>query len=101
MPRQFLMTWVPSQKRWRKMYKGHVYTIGVERLNLVPADWTKERSYQAANQLWEAKRRELTPAFMPGTDQAITKILEAFAGQKLNGSDVPLAIGAMVNQWDS
>ena len=27
MPRLFLMTWEPKSRRWRKLYKGKLYTV--------------------------------------------------------------------------
>lgn len=51
-----LMTWEPSQARWRKMYRGKTYTASCFTLGCRP---TKEDSYQAANDWWRAKRAEI------------------------------------------
>lgn len=62
-----LMTWEKPKLRWRKMYRGKVYTVSCEQLK-VPA--TKEDSYQAANEWWRRKLAELqaeaVPASRPG-----------------------------------
>jgi integrase len=50
------MTWEPAKDRWRKMYKGHVYTISCRELGR-PA--TKEASYQQANAWWKTKQAEI------------------------------------------
>jgi integrase len=51
-----LMTWEPKKDRWRKLYKGKLYTISCQKLG-VPA--TKEASYKAANAWWQAKKCEI------------------------------------------
>src|SRR5271157_106385 len=50
------MTWEAPKRRWRKMYKGHIYTISCDALGCPP---TKAESYQAANQWWIDKKAEL------------------------------------------
>lgn len=50
------MTWDDGQSRWKKMYRGKTYTVVPSTLNRPP---TKLGSYQAANDWWLAKRREL------------------------------------------
>jgi integrase len=61
---QDLMTWEPRKDRWRKIYKGQLYTISCYRLG-VPS--TKEASYKAANAWWLAKKTEIDGA-EPGSD---------------------------------
>ena len=51
-----LMTWEKPKLRWRKMYKGKVYTVSCKELG-VPEN--KEASYQAANAWWADKLIEL------------------------------------------
>jgi len=51
MAKRFTMTWEPAKLRWRKMYKGKVYTVSCDALDC-PA--TKEGSYKAANAYWES-----------------------------------------------
>jgi|SRR5271166_5254682 len=53
---QDLMTWEPRKDRWRKIYKGKLYTVSCYRLGVPP---TKEASYKAANAWWLAKRAEI------------------------------------------
>ena len=50
------MTWNPRQKRWLKKYRGKMYSVSPHQLQGPP---TKDGSRQAANQWWEAKKREL------------------------------------------
>jgi integrase len=47
------MTWEPKPRRWRKIYKGKLFTVSCKELN---APETKEGSYQAANLWWQARR---------------------------------------------
>ncbi len=56
MPSPELMTWVPSQKRWTKMYMGRRYYISARQLGTAE---TKEASLNAANQWWRDKQAEL------------------------------------------
>jgi integrase len=51
-----LMTWEGSKRRWRKMYKGKIYTVSCEALGCLA---TKLESYQLANQWWTAKKLEI------------------------------------------
>ncbi len=56
------MTWEPAKARWRKMYRGRMFTVSCSRLGCPP---TKVGSYKAANDWWVAKRAEIdgqTPA---------------------------------------
>jgi integrase len=57
MPVPELMTWVPAQRRWTKMYRGRRHYISVRQLGIVPE--TKEASLAAANQWWRDKQAEL------------------------------------------
>lgn len=96
MPVPELMTWVPSQRRWTKMYKGRRYYISPRQLNT--AD-TKEASLTAANQWWRDRQSELdysrrasarTPAPMEDLAAASLGIApDAFFGQLL----------ALWNKW--
>jgi integrase len=86
MARKLFMSWIGSQKRWMKMYRGHRYAISCKALG-VPA--TKEASWQAANRWWEAKQAELdrqheAEAVKPGTPQAILRLLQAWKGAPLD-----------------
>jgi integrase len=51
-----LMTWEPAKSRWRKMYRGKIYTVSCESLG-VPSK--KEASYRAANDWWGRMRAGL------------------------------------------
>lgn len=62
------MTWERSKLRWRKMYRGKVYTVSCKELDLPP---TKEASYQAANAWWRAKLVQLGGEARPGTHAVV------------------------------
>jgi hypothetical protein len=57
MPTNDSMTWVESQKRWMKGYKGKTYSVSPKQLGL--ADGTKEETRQAATIWWQEKRRQI------------------------------------------
>src|SRR5262245_56615821 len=85
MARKLFMSWIGSQKRWTKMYRGHRYAISCKALGVPPR---KEASWQAANRWWEAKQAELdgqheAETVKPGTPQAIARLLEAWKGAPL------------------
>jgi len=52
-----LMTWVESQKRWMKSYKGKTYSVSPKQLGLV--DGTEAETRHAAALWWEEKRRQI------------------------------------------
>jgi hypothetical protein len=56
MPSPNVMTWEPVPRRWRKMYRGEVYTVSCRELD---APETKDGSRGQANEWWTAKRAEL------------------------------------------
>src|SRR5262245_43686623 len=56
MPKKFLMTWKPGDRRWRKMHRGVVYTVSCRQLRVAE---TKEASWRAANAWWQAKLAEV------------------------------------------
>jgi hypothetical protein len=56
MPRLVLMTWVPSQRRWTKRYKGTRYYVSTKELGTPP---TQADSLQAANEYWRNKQAEI------------------------------------------
>jgi integrase len=66
------MTWEKARFRWRKMYKGKVYTITPKELNCLP---TKDDSWQAANAWWQNKVRNL-PNLDPASSQ-VNRVLQA------------------------
>ncbi len=62
MPRGYEMTWVPSRRLWRKVYRGSVYTVSCKQLREQGHSFTaesKEGSYIAANAWWHKKEFEL------------------------------------------
>ncbi len=76
MPRQFLMSWCQSTKRWAKKYKGQMYFISCRQLGVQP---TKYGSWQAANDWWAKKQAEIDDAAGPVLDTAsrqVANILE-------------------------
>lgn len=54
--RRYLMSWMPREKRWKKMYRGVVYMRSCRQLGVAE---TREASWRAANAWWEGKRSEL------------------------------------------
>ncbi len=83
MPRMIHMTWIASQHRWTKMYKGTRYYISPKELGTLP---TQADSLPAANAWWEAKRAEIDGASkkpVPGSPAAQKALLEAWAGQPM------------------
>ena len=79
MSRLYRMTWEKARSRWRKMYKGKVYTVTPETLG-VPA--TKDSSYQAANAWWEAKLNEFENQPNTRFDTYIRQLEEAKAAEE-------------------
>jgi hypothetical protein len=91
MPRLVLMTWVRSQKRWTKMYKGVRYYVGTKELGTPP---TEADSLPAANEWWRNKQAEVDGCRarpQPGTPAAQLALLEAWAGQPLETEQEQLA----------
>ena len=60
-----LMSWVSSQRRWTKWYKGATYSVSCKQLGTPPS---KEASVKAANEWWEAKRTLLDDSAVPSGD---------------------------------
>src|SRR5579875_2203227 len=67
------MTWEKAKFRWRKMYRGKVYTVSCEALG-VPS--TKEASYQAANAWWKEKKIELDGVVTHHPYESVIETLE-------------------------
>ena len=59
MPRLVLMTWVRSQKRWTKMYRGVRYYVSPKQLGTPE---TRAGSMDAANEWWRRKQEEIDQA---------------------------------------
>ena len=102
MARKLLMSWIGTQKRWMKMYRGHRYAISCKALG-VPA--TKDASWQAANTWWEEKQAELdsrheAEVAKPGTPQAIVRLLEAWKGAPLEDeADASLTMLELMHEF--
>lgn len=79
------MTWEPAKRRWRKLYKGKLYTVSCRQLN---SSETKAESYQAANLWWERKRAEIDGGPPPRPHADILSHLEL-------RRDVSRALGAL------
>lgn len=95
MPVRELMRWVPSQRRWRRMYKGKQYYISARQLGCAE---TKEESREAANRWWEQKRAEVDLASRPErrTSQGpLEDVLAALVGGKPWTSQEDVAAGAI------
>lgn len=78
------LTWEKAKLRWRKMYRGKVYTVSCKELGLPP---TKEESYQAANAWWKAKLAELDRAASPKTHPVIRGLQKRLDWARENGRD--------------
>jgi integrase len=68
MPRNPDMTWVPSNRLWRKVYRGKVYAISCRQLRqqgYAVSEDTKTGSYLAANLWWSRKEDEIEAAQRP------------------------------------
>lgn len=65
------MTWVRSQKRWTKSYKGKSYSVSCQQLN-APA--TKEESRVAANNWWVARQASLTTGQIMDLSEELNKL---------------------------
>jgi integrase len=62
MPRGYEMTWVPSRRLWRKVFRSVVYTVSCKQLREQGHNFTaesKEGSYIAANAWWHKTEFEL------------------------------------------
>ena len=58
--RKFIMSWEGKPYyRWVKMFKGHRYRVTCEGLGVRREWWTKEDSWQAANQWWQGRLAEM------------------------------------------
>ena len=96
MARSFSMTWIPGRKGWMKEENGKKYAVRCRQLGRPE---TKEGSYQAANDWWQAKRAEIDgytaqpvkPA--AGNPEAIDALLEAWVGRAV---ETPLDAAAAV-----
>ena len=77
------MTWEPAKARWRKMYRGRMYTVSCYRLASPP---TKVGSYKAANDWWVAKRAEIDgPAPKRPHEWALRQLAERLAWAQGHG----------------
>src|ERR1035437_7834169 len=92
------MTWVPNRCLWRKMYRGHVYTISCKALDVPP---TKTDSYQVANAWWTQKLATLKNIAIPGRFDHIIKELEArkawLEANRMDAAHIPSTI-AMIRE---
>jgi integrase len=61
------MTWIPSGRRWRKVYKGKAYVISCRQLDTPE---TKEASRRAANAWWERQQALLD---LPSDDDRMAR----------------------------
>lgn len=80
MPRKMLMSFTLAKHRWRKMYKKKNYEVYCSQLGISEDLWTEEKSYQAANAWWLAKKAEIDavkaePA-LPKTVKAVLSALK-------------------------
>ncbi len=60
MPRKYLMSWEGSPAfRWKKEFRKTIYRVSCRELGFAEKSWTKEDTYQAANEWWEKKKSEI------------------------------------------
>src|SRR5947209_5333387 len=77
--RKFLMSWEGKPYyRWVKMFKGVRYRVTCEDLGLRRDRWTKEDSWQAANQWWQDRLAGLGQK--PKAEQQVEDVVEAAGG---------------------
>jgi integrase len=63
------MTWIPSGRRWRKVYKGKAYVVSCRQLGTPE---TKEASWRAANAWWERQEALLD---LPSDDDRVARAM--------------------------
>src|SRR4051812_36769346 len=68
MPAKTHMTWVASGRRWTKKHAGKWYAVSCKKLG-VPE--TKEASWRAANEWWEATRKGVDSATTTEEDRKV------------------------------
>jgi hypothetical protein len=77
--RKFLLSWDGKPYyRWVKMFKSLRYRVTCETLGLPKDRWTKEDSWQAANQWWQERLAELGQ--MPIGVQQVESIIDSAGG---------------------
>jgi hypothetical protein len=77
--RKFLMSWESKPYyRWVKMFMGVRYRVTCEALGLRRNSWTKEDSWQAANQWWQDRLAELGQK--PKAEQQVDDVIDAAGG---------------------
>ncbi len=60
MPRKYLMSWEGDPAfRWKKEFRKKVYRVTCRELGFFEKSWTKDETYQAANEWWEKKQADL------------------------------------------
>jgi integrase len=105
MARVYHMAWIPSRRGWMKEYKGKKYAISCRQLNELYGPGiaeTKDGSYQAANQWWDARKTEIDAAGRPAPRplQPAEDIVTAMAGQQVDdlfaGLDLPPELQSQV-----
>lgn len=102
MPRKMFMSWTGDKHRWRKMYKGRVYTVFCSELDLPNDRWTELDSYQAANEWWVAKRAEIDgragrKSLPPDAESIVGKLKQKvqYAEREGLGNDAAIYAGAL------
>src|ERR1700691_2240461 len=88
MPVSYSMTWKKSG-RWTRQFRGKRYEVSCAQLGMPPH---KEASRQAANEWWAVKEAELKGTAKPGSPEAISRVLNAYAGKELEPEEVPAAM---------
>ncbi len=64
-PKKPLMTWIPNQIRWSKMFEGKRYTVSCKQLSKWCGYWvppTKEESWPESDLWWKEKLLQIYPS---------------------------------------
>jgi integrase len=96
------MTWIKSQRRWTKMYRGVRYYVSPKELGC-PA--TEADSLLYANEWWRRRQAEIDQASrpsQPGSEAAVLSLLTAWKGSPLeNQAEAVAAMGEVVNHIEA
>jgi len=84
MSAKFDLTWDQKNRRWRKVFRGKIYTISCGALS-VPDN--KKDSYQAANAWWLKRRDEIEGSIPPHPHhEVITELEERLSWARRHGA---------------
>jgi integrase len=98
MPRVVLMTWIQSQKRWTKYYKGQRYYVSAKALGCPP---NQADSLLRANEWWRQRQAEVDGRRTePGSPEALATLLAAWNGRPPEtGAEAAEALASLVAHY--